>query len=183
MATLYYIDGYNVIYRSTVLRPLAFEAFESARDGLIEKVSRFCASTGYRAKIVFDGRGHSHDRELPPCGSEGLSIVFTPEKQTADMYIERAVYNAPHRLSIVVVSGDHGIRDLCKGMGSLVMDPDNFLSQVYEAGSQVSSFVTNRLNPKSSNFVEDRLDEGTLKALTSLRDSLEQEAQEKRKKP
>ncbi len=54
MPSTYYIDGYNVIHHSSMLRPLADQDFEAAREAFIEKVGRFCVATGNEAKIIFD---------------------------------------------------------------------------------------------------------------------------------
>ena len=165
MPSIYYIDGYNVIYHSSLLKRLAVQSFEAARDALVEKVSRFCVATGHRARIVFDGRGR-HAR--PAGGSEtapGVEIAYSPGHQTADTLIERMVCGAADRRAIVVVSGDRGIRDLCQSMNSLVMSPDNFLATVREAIEDTRATIRNVQRPDTLQRLENRLDQAALERL------------------
>jgi len=137
----YYIDGYNVIYHSATLKPLALENFEIARDALIEKVGRFCVATGHHAKIVFDGRGRRGQAPASFEGAPNLEIMYTHGQQSADALIERTVYTAPTPRNIVVVSGDRGIQDLCRNLNALIIEPDNFLASIRETDG-----VENRLD-------------------------------------
>lgn len=169
----YYIDGYNVLHRSSLLKGLARESLEIARDTLIDKVAQYCASSGVRATIVFDGRGPRTEHEQALMGAASLDIVYAAGHQSADAFIERTVYQSPNRREAVVVSGDRGITDLCIGMGALAMTPDAFLAEVADETSRVRAKVE-RDKPKTmlSRF-EDGLDEETRKRLAELRDRLE----------
>jgi predicted RNA-binding protein with PIN domain len=169
MPLLYFIDGYNVIHRSKSIRPLLKTDFEVARDTFVEKVARFCAATGERATIVFDGRGRRAEPVPVPYKAPGLDLVYSAGHQTADAYIERSVYQSEDRRHIVVVSGDVGIRDLCGHLGALTMSPDNFLATVREAtASTRSALEQSRLVHKSLR-VEDRLSERNLRHLHDLK--------------
>ena len=179
MSTLFYIDGYNVLHKSSVLRPLVAVDLETARDGLIDKVAAFCMVSGQRARVVFDGRGL-----LPPermkarQGVGGLEIVYTPSGLTADAYIERAVYKAANRLNLVVVSNDRGLRDLCRNMGALTMEADSFIATAREARDQTSSQVARTHRGTGIETLEDRLDGNSMARLESLRRSLENPEEE-----
>ena len=173
MATTYYIDGYNVIHHSLLLKPLAAQDFEAARDALIEKVGRFCIATGHQAKIVFDGRGR---RAQPPASvahAPGLEVMYSPGHQTADALIERTVYAASDRRSVIVVTADRGIRSLCRGLSALVMEPDNFLSQVRETEAETRATIDHIQRPDALRRVEGRIDEASLERLQRLRKDLE----------
>jgi len=171
MPQIYYIDGYNVIHHSSVLRPLAAQSFELARETLIEKVSRYCVASGSQAKIVFDGRGRGKDTSVSPT-AQGVEIIYSPGHVTADALIERVVYNATDRRSIIVVSADRGIRNLCGNLNALVMQPDNFLSSVHEADSQTRSTLQHMQKADTQRRVEERLDSKSIDALKALRDKL-----------
>ncbi len=174
MATRYYIDGYNVLHKSAALRPLAQEDYESAREALVDRVGIFCMATGNRVTVVFDGRGqHKPERQVPLRGVAGLDILFSPKNSSADAVIERLVYKASNRMSLVVVSNDHALRDLCCGMGALTMDADNFLATVREAKSEITDSVQNTHRQKAADHLDERLDESQLDALKALRDKLE----------
>jgi len=168
----YYIDGYNVLHKSATLRPLMMQDFESAREALIDKVAHFCTATGKEATIVFDGQAR-HRPEIAPHqrGVRGLHVLYSPHSISADTVIERAVYKAPHRIDLVVVSNDHGLRDLCRNMGALVMQADNFLATVRESRSDIRAALA-RTRPISPPVLEDHLDADTVARLKALRDKL-----------
>jgi len=172
MPETYYIDGYNVIYHSTSLRPLLKHSFESARDALIDQAARFAVATGLQVKVVFDGRGRRTESAPPVISAPGLEVLYSPGHLTADALIERIVYNSPDRRSVIVVSADRGIRSLCHSLNALVMDPDNFLAGVREKDALTRSIVQNLEKPDGRGRIEERLDEQTLQRLRELRNKL-----------
>ncbi len=173
MQSVYYIDGYNVLHHSSLLRPLAEQDFEAARGALIEKVGRFCSATGNQAKIVFDGRGRRAEPIPQLKLFPGLEVVYSPGHQSADALIERTVYGATNRRSIIVVSGDRGIRNLCRGLNALVMDPDNFLSSVRASDADTRAVIEKNQRPDNLRWMESRLGGASLDALRKLKTDLE----------
>ena len=172
MGNIYYIDGYNIIHHSSHLRPIAVNNFEGARDALIEQVSMFCSTAHHHAKIVFDGRGRRSDSSIPFRAAAGLEVVYSPGHQNADSYIERAVYNAPKRADLVVVSGDRGLRNTCYNLGALVMDPENFLTTVRDTIREARDVRHSSQPSKLDSRVEDRLDASSLSRLNDLKGKL-----------
>lgn len=172
MPPTYYIDGYNVIHHSSWLKPLAAQDFESARDALVEKVARFCVATGGQAKIVFDGRGRQTQPLAPLTGIPGLEVIYSPGHRSADTLIERIVYTAQDRRSIIVVSADRGIRTVCRGLSAMVMEPDNFLATVREAEADTRASLEQVQRPDALLRIEGRLDQDTLERLAKLRQTL-----------
>lgn len=173
MPDAYYIDGYNVIHMSRVLRPLAEADFEAAREALIDKVAVFCRATGHAATIVFDGRGLHYAEEIEHYrGVEGLRVLYSHGQLSADAVIERMVYESSNRREVVVVSGDRGIRALCRGMGAIVIDADNFLASVREIREEMDRGFDQQKKPSTMQRVEERLDATSLEWLQQLRDKL-----------
>ena len=173
MATLYYIDGYNVIHFSSVLKPIAARDFEAAREALIDKVATFCAATGHKAKIVFDGRGHRVPPARPRPGVPGLKVMYSHGGKSADAIIERTIYESGDRRNTIVVTGDRGIRSFCQGLGALVMEPDNFISSVRSHADDARASIAQMKRPDTQNRLENRVDEDTLTKLARLRDDLD----------
>lgn len=173
MPKCYYIDGYNVLYKSSMLRPLAEEDIESARESLIDKVVLFCRAVGATATLVFDGRGKryaekvDHGRDVA-----GLEVVYTHGNLSADAIIERMVYQAKDRREIAVVSNDRGIRMLCRGMGALVMEADSFLQEVRGIREDIDRSMARIQQPTSMERVEERLAPDMIDKLRALRDQL-----------
>lgn len=172
MATTFYIDGYNVIHRSKALRPLAERDFEAAREALIDRVADICIAMGRKAVLVFDGQSkHLPERVAHRRGAAGLEVLYAPASTSADAVIERAVYQAPKKMDVVVVSGDRGLRDLCRGMGALVMDADNFLATSSEIDRDVKA-QTARTRQASPSFLEESLNASSLARLAELKKKL-----------
>jgi len=170
----YYIDGYNVVFHCPDLHALARRDTEVARDTFVDMVSRFCAVSGKRVTIVFDGRGRVPEPVRPSCGSPYLDIVYSPGHQCADTIIERLVYNAKgDRSDIVVVSGDYGIRDLCLALGALTITPAVFLGMVRDALARARADLQGRTNRRVNLRFEDRLDDASLDHLRNIRHTLD----------
>ncbi|NUM53624.1 MAG: NYN domain-containing protein [Candidatus Hydrogenedentes bacterium] len=172
MSSIYLIDAYNVMYQCPQLRPLARRDFEAARDALVDRVSRYCGTTGEPAKVIFDGRGRTPELHTPYRGAPGLEVIYSPGHLTADAVIEREVYSAHNRREIVVVSGDRGIRDLCRGLGSLVMAPEHFLNMIDEVLTRSSAHLRTSYERFSTNLLEDRLPDHAREKLTKLKKKL-----------
>jgi predicted RNA-binding protein with PIN domain len=172
MAKHYYIDGYNVIYHSSALRSVIQRDLERARELLIDRVAQFCITTATETHLVFDGRGRSRADKIPHHRHvDHLHVIYTPLEKTADAWIEREVYKHHDRMQVCVVTNDRGIRDLCRGMGALTMDSENFLSTVHESHTDVRE-VIQRKGQNDAAFVEDRLSGASLDILRKLRDKL-----------
>ncbi len=169
MALTYYIDGYNLLHSSARLAKLAGADFEAARNGLVDEVARFCIATGEEVRLIFDGRGKRTGHVPATPGVSGLKVTFTPHDRTADAVIERAVYQASHRGRVVVVTGDRGIRDLCVGLGALVMSPEHFFSTAHAVYQETSAPTLAQQSVQTMGCVEDRLDEVARDRLAALR--------------
>ena len=168
----YYVDGYNVIYKSSTLRPLAVQDYESAREALIDKVAQLCATTQQDVTVVFDGQAR-HLPELAPHqrGVKSLHIVYSPKHLTADAVIERAVYQAKNRLEVCVVSNDRGLRDLCRNLGALTMEADSFLETVREIRQDIQQNMARTQRPSPAQL-PDLLNPESLERLRRLREKL-----------
>ncbi|MEK7793988.1 MAG: NYN domain-containing protein [Candidatus Hydrogenedentota bacterium] len=172
MMLVYFIDGYNVVHHSPRLREAASRDFERARDLLIDLVARYCGAAGVEARIVFDGNAEHAKEDRPVQGMPGVHVIYARKKQTADAYIERTVYESASRRSIVVVTSDHGIRDLCGGLGALTMSPEHFLASAQEAATESSERMDRAAREGAITSLEDRLGASSLGALEALRSKL-----------
>ncbi len=173
MAEHYFIDGYNVLHGSSSLRVAAEGDFESARDRLIDRVAQYCASSGTRATIVFDGQGPRQEIESNVRGVAGLDVIYAAAKTSADSIIERAIYRFSRRRDAVAVSGDRGITDLCIGLGALAMTPDAFLTTVVDETRRIREKVERDRPDRSIARMEEGLDASSKARLDQLRKRLE----------
>jgi uncharacterized protein len=169
----YYIDGYNVIHHSSRLRPLLDVSIETARDALIEHVSRLLVGKGHQAVLVFDGRGKDVKRLEAETVAPGLEVIYSPERLSADSVIERKIYSAANRGALIVVTSDRGIRDLCRGMGAMTMTPDHFLTMAQQTAQEMHQELEHKQEGKRLANVEDGLDSSTVERLRALKKKLE----------
>lgn len=174
MSEHYYVDGYNLLHAEPEWSALADVDLEAARDALIDRVSRWSAHTGHPVCIFFDGQGRFHDRAAPDPGRPNVDIVFTSSKLSADALIERGVYQAPKRDTVIVVTSDRGISDFCLGLGALTMRAPNFAMLLRDTPS------TSRMPRASddSTALEQRIGEESSEHLRRLRARLEKEPPE-----
>jgi predicted RNA-binding protein with PIN domain len=172
MSQTYYIDAYNVIHFSPELEALMHNHFELARDKFIDRTIRWCAMSGEKAKIIFDGQGKRTQGSDNHPNTNLVEILFSSKNKTADMIIERAVFQAPRKETIIVVSADRGITDLCMGKGALVMHPSNFWTTIQEADSETRRSVS-KTQTKKMGTLEDSLDDGARSLLERIRDDLQ----------
>lgn len=174
VAEHYFIDGYNVVHRSSLLRPIAAQDLERAREMLVDKVICFCMTGNKEVTIVFDGREEeaSRDRVERARNVAGFHVVYSPYHATADMVIERLIYREPKRLECVVVSNDQGLRSLCRGMGALTMEADHFLKIVREQQEDARNMISHARRGEAATLLQDRLNSDALQKLSALRDQL-----------
>lgn len=172
MSELHLVDGYNVLHKCGWLKSLLRQDLETAREALIDKVAHYCVQTGARVTIVFDGRGQKvpetveHNRSV-----SSLQVLYSPAKLTADAVIERMVYETPQKMDVIVVTNDRGVRDLCRGMGALVMDAQNFLNSIRDCSRDTSETLQRTRQP-SPHHLQDRLDADSMARLERLRKKL-----------
>lgn len=84
----YVVDGYNVIFDWDELHALADRDLSAARERLMDTLCGWAAFTHTQVVLVFDGY------KVPGSLGEkldyrGIHVVYTRERETGDMYIER----------------------------------------------------------------------------------------------
>jgi uncharacterized protein len=167
----YLLDGYNLIHACAPLARIASDDIESARDALAEMAASLL-KPGVTVQLVFDGRGVVIDRAPAVPGLDRLEAIYTPEGITADTWIERAVYNAKQRNDCAVVTGDNGIRDLCRGLGARVYSPSWFEEETAEARQDSRQRIA-RIPLSDAQELRNRLDTASQERLNALRRKLE----------
>ena len=133
----YIVDGYNLIFAWPELKEAAEKSLDLARERLEGRLQSFAAFTGSRILLVFDGwrvaggTGSAEER-LP------LSVVYTAENETADIYIERELgerLKKDRKNMPAVVSNDNLIRLCTIRLGGLRIDCESF-AEIYEEAAE-----------------------------------------------
>lgn len=174
MAMAYLVDGYNVLHHAPAFASLLRRDFETARDSFVERLACFSRSRGCAVRIVFDGKGERQSRTEGPATLEngGFDVIYSPGHHTADVVIERLAYTAASRRDVVVVTADRAIRQLCQGMGTLIVGPENFMATVNEALDETRTSVQRTQANAPLARVEDRMSGTTRDGLLALRAKL-----------
>ena len=135
------IDGYNMIGQSRELSKVARESLEEAREQLLDVIANYNAVVADEIVCVFDAYEQSGiEREYM---YHGVKIVFTKEKETADSYIERYVYNLynKHTTHITVVTSDMSEQHAIFGAGAYRVSSREMWRDLKENAMTVSKSV------------------------------------------
>ena len=87
------------------LRPLANEDLDAARRRLVDLLSSYAGFKKHTVVLVFDGyqrKGSPGERTM----ESGLRVVYTPEGETADAYIEALAAEVGKNYNLRVATSD-----------------------------------------------------------------------------
>ncbi|GAA6823002.1 NYN domain-containing protein [Staphylococcus lloydii] len=112
------IDGYNMIGQSTELSKLSQENLEEARERLLTTIANYSAVIADEVLCVFDA--YEQSGMQTEYMYHGVKVVFTKEKETADSYIEKYVYDLYDKYTthITVVTSDMSEQHAIFGTGA-----------------------------------------------------------------
>jgi len=137
------VDGYNIINAWPELIKLKNESFEHARDKLLDILANYQGLVGGMVIVVFDAhlvkRGQGSRDNY-----SGVEVIFTPEGETADSFIERLVTLLPERMHVTVATSDWAQQRLVMGQGALRMSARELLNSVREAAEYSRSSLQNQ---------------------------------------
>ena len=114
------VDGNNLFQtldRSGRDHPERIETF-------LQRLELAAVSKDWEVTVIFDGP----ERFLPR--EKGPLVVRYAKGRTADTLIERQVYQAADRASMVVVTRDRAEADLVLGLGARVWSPGRLLEEL-----------------------------------------------------
>ena len=133
------VDGYNVIFSWDRLRALSKENIDAAREVLIRIL---CNYQGYRkceVIVVFDAYKVRGSREVERV--DNISIVYTKEAETADMYIEKVSHRLAKKHRVRVVTSDALEQLIILGGGALRVPSREFEAEVRQAEEEIRSLI------------------------------------------
>jgi predicted RNA-binding protein with PIN domain len=165
----YLVDGYNVMHRCARLKGRMRDNLEGARDELVDRVARYCSTTGDQAMVVFDAAGRVDPRDHRIPAYAGVEVVYSRARHSADTIIERHVYRAASTRGLCVITADGGIRDFCRALGAAVMHPDHFLKEIDETTQRSSTQRVEAQRKDRLGGLETRLERGETAYLKELK--------------
>ena len=134
------VDGYNVIFAWPDLNRLAAQSLDAARERLIERLRNYQGFRQNAVIVVFDAyKVKNNPGSVQHLG--GVSVVYTKEAETADMYIERAAYDLSKRHNVRVATSDGAEQMIILGAGALRVPALSFESEVLEVERAIGEYL------------------------------------------
>ncbi len=151
----YVVDGYNVIFDWDELHALADRDLSAARERLMDTLCGWAAFTHTRVVLVFDGYkvpGNTGEK----FDYRGIHVVYTRERETGDMYIERFLQQVGKNDRVRVVTSDGLIQLSAVRTGAMRMSSAEFGRQVAEASDQIQAFIA-RMHQSGGSTIGQRM--------------------------
>jgi predicted RNA-binding protein with PIN domain len=144
------VDGYNIIFAWDELRKLAAESLDLARSRLINIL---CSYQGYkqcRLILVFDAyKVAGNNRETEKIG--GITVIYTKESETADMYIEKAAYKLAKENRVRVATSDGMEQMIIMGRNAYRVSANEFYEEVRAVERELEEIrYTNSIKGKNT---------------------------------
>ena len=134
------LDGYNVIFAWEELRALAETDIQAAREALIHVVTDYSAFRATDSVLVFDGyrvAQNPGETVIRPY----VTIVYTKERESADLYIENLLQKLPKDRKAEIVTSDNMIQLAGLRYGAVRVSSGEFYEKVTEAKLEISEIL------------------------------------------
>ncbi len=135
------VDGYNIIFAWDDLKKLAAGSLDLAREKLIERLRNYQGFMQNAVIVVFDAyKVKNNPGSVQHLG--GVSVVYTKEAETADMYIERATYDLSKRHHVRVATSDGAEQMIILGNGALRVPAAAFEEEIRQVERAVADYIS-----------------------------------------
>lgn len=135
------VDGYNMIFAWDVLKDLAKDSLDAARQRLMDILSNYCAYKGCELVLVFDaykvkgGQGSQFDYHH-------IHVVYTKENETGDLFIEKLVETIGQSYAVRVATSDALIQLSALRKGVLRISAAELWHEVETVGRQIDEAIS-----------------------------------------
>lgn len=137
------VDGYNIIFAWDELKALAAENLEGARTKLMEIMCNYQGFCGCHLILVFDAykvKGNPGSVEQ----FHNISVVYTKEAETADMYIEKTTKEIARKKRVRVATSDGMEQIIILGHGATRISARAFQEEVKRVNDRIAEVVERR---------------------------------------
>lgn len=135
------VDGYNVIFSWDFLKEQATDNIEGARSALINILCNYQGYKKCNVILVFDAyKVKGNGREVEKINN--ITVVYTKEAETADMYIEKASYKLARNNKVRVVTSDALEQLIILGNGALRVSSREFLFEIQQAEEEIRNIIS-----------------------------------------
>ena len=140
------VDGYNIIFAWEDLKKVAQTNLEVARGQLIDRLRSYQGFRQHPVIVVFDAyKVKNNPGSIERFGD--LSVVYTKEAETADMYIERVTHELGKKHKVRVATSDGLEQVIILGHGALRVSAENFLTEVKLAEAAIRDYLNHPTHP------------------------------------
>lgn len=134
------VDGYNVIFSWENLKKLAADNVDAARNTLINILCNYQGYKKCKLILVFDAyKVKGNDREVETINN--ISVVYTKEAETADMYIEKVSHKLAKNNRVRVVTSDGLEQLIILAGGALRVSSSAFYDEVKAAEKEITEII------------------------------------------
>ena len=137
------VDGYNIIFAWERMEKIARENLDAARARLIDLLCSYQGYAGMELILVFDAykvKGNPGTVERV----HNITVVYTREAETADMYIEKAAYRLSKERRVRVATSDRLEQLIILGNGAIRVSAKEFYEEVEAAERAIRSLLEKR---------------------------------------
>ena len=134
------VDGYNVIFAWEHLKELTERSLDGARQVLINILCNYQGYSKCNLILVFDAyRVKGQYREVETVNN--ISIVYTKEAETADMYIEKITHEIGKKHRVRVATSDNLEQIIILGNGATRLSANELLQEVKLAEKTIMDII------------------------------------------
>lgn len=135
------VDGYNIIFAWEKLAAAAKESLDLARSELIRILCNYRGFRRCELIVVFDAYKVRGNRgEVEEVG--GITVVYTKEAETADMYIEKATRTLGKKHRVRVATSDRLEQLIILGAGAVRMSAGELLAEVEQTEREIRGYLS-----------------------------------------
>lgn len=134
------VDGYNIIFAWDDLKKIAADNLDLARSMLINALANYRGYKQNNVILVFDAyklKGNTGSVE----DASGISVVYTKEAETADMYIEKTTHQLAKNCRVRVATSDGAEQMIILGSGAFRMSAAELYEEIKMAEKAIQSMV------------------------------------------
>ncbi|MDD3429002.1 MAG: TetM/TetW/TetO/TetS family tetracycline resistance ribosomal protection protein [Oscillospiraceae bacterium] len=134
------VDGYNIIFAWEELKAVAQDNLEAARSQLIHILCNYQGFCRCNLILVFDAykvKGNGGEVEK----LHNITVVYTKEAETADMYIEKTTHSLSKQNRVRVATADGMEQLIILGHGALRVSASAFYQEVKQVEAAIEAYL------------------------------------------
>ncbi len=134
------VDGYNIIFSWRELKDISTSNLDLARSMLINTMCNYQGVYGCEVIVVFDAyKVKGSVREVEKVGN--ISVIYTKESETADMYIEKASHDLSRKHRVRVATSDGMEQLIILGNGAFRISAAELYEEVKIADKRIQDYI------------------------------------------